>query len=362
MQNSPFKDGRLAMSPGAMKIAAKALAKGRPVPAIMAGLRHDAEKAGGPLRLPAPIEREVMITGASGSGWMTLTDAIMKDVINAGYRIIRFTNKSPRECMPKDGPSSMIVWGPDPWFHGWEDETGISVMDMHAIEGDVTKQVKRYIDNSLAEDSVLVTGLHLDHHVLSEERKAELIQGAVKALAGRDDLADCVLVLERVPIGQNRVDLLRKKFAGVIRSFSIHSPENEAVKPDTPGLFGHGACIFVGVSSKGIFYAGRYGDRNVAEALTEVRVTFGEPAPEDGEEVRFDFHDRSREEQPREEIIRAIIRAIMRLKGAIEDDDGNLLLKTHTDRLNAVARACGYADWQAADGHSRSRASRKSNA
>ena len=345
MQNSPFKDGRLAMSPGAMKIAAKILAKGRPVPAIMAGLRHDAEKAGGPLRLPAPIGREVVITGASGSGWMTLTDAIMKDVINAGYRIIRFTNKDPQKCYPKDGPSSMIVWGPDPWFHGWEGETGISVMDMHAIEGDVTKQVKQYLDNSLAEDSVLVTGLHLDHHVLSEERKAELIQGAVKALAGRDDLADCVLVLERVPIGQNRVDLLRKKFAGVIRSFSIYSPENQSVKPDTPGLFGDGACISADVANNN-FCIGLYGDRNVAESLTGVRFAFGEPVPRDDKEVRFDFQDSSREEQPREEIVRAI----RRLKSVIEDDDGNLLLKTHTDRLNAVAQACGYADWHAAAG------------
>lgn len=346
MQNSPFKDGRLAMSPGAMKIAAKALSKGRPVPAIMAGLRHDAEKAGGPLRLPYPIEREVLITGAFGSGWMTLTAAVMKDVINAGYRIIRFTSKNPEKCYPKDGPPSMIIWGSDPWFHGWESETGISVMNMHDIEGNVTKQVKRYLDSSLAKDSVLVTGLHLDPQVLSEEREEELIQGAVKALSERDDLSDCVLVLESVPIGERHVDLLRKKFAGVIRSFSVYSPENESVNPDTPCLFGYGSCVSAVVSSRGIFYAGRYGDRKVADALTQVRVTSGEPAPWDGEEIRFDFQDRSREDQPREEIVRAI----RRLKSVIEDDDGNLLLKTHTERLNAVAQACGYADWHAAEG------------
>lgn len=349
MEISPFKHGRLAMSPEAMKIAAKILAKGRPVPAIMAGLRHDAEKAGGPLRLPAPIKREAMIIGTLGSGIMPLSRELVNDVSNSGYRIIRFTHATPRFFLPEDVHASRVIWGPDQWFHAWEGETGISMMDLHAVKGSVHEKVGRYLDSSFAEDTVVMTGFRLVNLLFTSREIYENVRdGAVEAILGRKDLSDCVLVLEDVDLGARATESLRNKFAGVFGTFSAYEMERLSFGPDMPCVFGKDSYI-CGPEEGGInFDAGQYGDRNIKELLTDIRITFRDPDAEvkPGEDVRFDHRSTTRRERPREEIAKAI----KRLRADLQNENDQPLLKTHTDRLNAVARACGYQDWQAAQG------------
>lgn len=327
---TPFRRGQKALRTESMKRIAKDLATRDPLAAVMSGLRMHTAGPGAPFFLPGADYARLTVLGRFDSGHTRMGPALAQRAADAGYRVVS------------------VIADPQPWFgedRVWEDD-GKTGWVRKGPHGDVRylpfgrglfnikREIDAFLGAALADDRTPHIALRPPAPRAErgdfEACYAEILAGL---MAHRASLADCVLVFDDPDaaaavsahlIPPATLDALTEASAGVVRALPPGAAA-ETVRPGDPCVFAIGAGGYADGMDFGEALLGPYGVVPSKEGTVRLPTLIRDrdihaPAPE-------------------------IAEIVAKLKSV-----PGLSRLPHTARLDAVAKACGYFGWHAAEG------------
>ncbi len=333
---NPERNGRLALSSAAMKQVAKRLDLDTPLNALMAGLRTDAAEM--PFDIVSEPAKDLTIIGEAMSGSYETARGFLYQAARVGFRTVFFTH----EMSPHMEGNT---------FHPWHkiDVRGIEYQQvlkhtrarlLNLCEGPVSREeIFRVFHNAFTDfgNRHLIVSIFVRRQ--DPERYDAIMKDVFWALRAYDDrimnaetpaplmwaqLREVVFAIPGSGIPKPDMAFLRRVSGGVVTVFSYEDAGAWA-EPAGPCLFGTGTEPVVADLGPGEFFLGRWRQEIVPKHMRGIIGPYATKATHVLDPV--------------------VERALDRITAT---SDG--LRRGHVERLDLVAKACGYTSWHAAQG------------
>lgn len=323
-----FNRGKLPLSNTAMKVAARNLQQfadhaAAASIAIRAALREDAkntyelwhrDKSKGRIGVDAPL---TWVSGGCGSGKTELTYAAARHAARNGYRVVTITTENNHPFRWQKG-DRVTVDLRESWPHSAEE---------------ITRQLMPQLSNAALINLIILCPVLMKSGVDAIPQMEQVRRLVIDALP-----RECFLVIDD-PFSPYPMEPILPKLRSALGKTASMAIISSPYLPDAHSeVIAQGECL---ISMRMVEpYDCGFDHRNLREGMGYLHFN-GEITAIEGD-YEFDL-------DPAYVLSDQVRKAIERLEKILNTGETH----THMDRLEAVARACGYRSWHAAQGRSR---------